>query len=121
MLRTISALLGAPLLMLAMTGCTDVAATDVTLTKETIILDVRTPGEYAGGHLEGAKLLDFNSGELAASLPELSFDAEYVVYCRSGNRSGQALKLMEEAGFTSVTDLGSLEQAAEATTLPIVS
>ena len=84
------------------------------------ILDVRTPEEYAAGHLEGAVLLDFNGGQFAAELPSLDPDAEYVVYCRSGNRAGQAVALMEKAGIGAATNAGSLEQAAKATGLSVV-
>lgn len=86
-----------------------------------MLLDVRTVEEYAAGHLDGAHLLDFNGGDLAAAIPSLDPDAEYLVYCRSGNRSGQAIALMEQAGFTDLTNLGSLEQAAVTTKLPIVN
>lgn len=85
-----------------------------------IILDVRTPAEYATGHLEGAKLLDLNAGEVAEAIPDLDPNAAYLIYCRSGNRAGQALTLMEQAGFTSLTNLGSLERAADATGVSIV-
>lgn len=85
-----------------------------------IIVDVRTPAEFAAGHLEGAQLIDFNAGEVAAAIPTLDPEAEYLVYCRSGSRSGQAIALMEQAGFTDLTNLGSLEQAAETTGLDIV-
>jgi len=85
---------------------------------EVIILDVRTADEYAAGHLEGAEMLDLNGGEVAAAIPTL--DPEYLVYCRSGNRSGQAIALMEQAGFTNLTNLGSLEQAAAATGIDVV-
>ncbi|MFK4760125.1 rhodanese-like domain-containing protein [Microbacterium sp. ZW T5_45] len=87
---------------------------------DTIILDVRTPDEYASGHLAGARLLDYAGGEVAAAVPHLDPDADYLLYCRSGNRSGQALELMERAGFTSLTNLGSLADAADAIGLPIV-
>lgn len=88
--------------------------------KETIILDVRTADEYAAGHLEGAQQLDFNGGEVIAAIPNLDPDVEYLVYCRSGNRSGQSVALMARAGFTKATNLGSLEQAAQATGIAIV-
>ncbi|MHA3683781.1 MBL fold metallo-hydrolase [Leucobacter sp. HY1908] len=84
-----------------------------------IVLDVRTAEEYASGHLEGAQLLDFNGGDLTAAIPALDPEAEYVVYCRSGNRSGQAIALMAQAGFEHLTNLGSLDQAAAATGLPV--
>lgn len=125
MLRKLSALLSAPLLLLALAGCSDpdttTAESEIAITQDTVILDVRTPQEYDEGHLEGARLLDFNSGEVAAAIPQLDPDSEYLVYCRSGNRSAQAIQLMEDAGFEDVTNLGSLEEAAEATTLPIVN
>lgn len=96
------------------------AAAASPVTDETVIIDVRTAAEYAEGHLAGAVKLDLNGGEFAAALPELDPSAEYVVYCRSGNRSGQAVALMEGAGFTQVTNLGSLEEAAAATGIDIV-
>ena len=86
-----------------------------------IILDVRTAGEYSVGHLDGARRYDFNGGELAAALPDLDPRSEYLLYCRSGNRSGQAVALMERVGFTNLTNLGSLEQAAQATGIEIVT
>lgn len=87
---------------------------------DAIVLDVRTPEEFAVGHLDGAKLLDFNGGDLAAAIPQLDPNANYFVYCRSGNRSGQAIALMKKAGFSNLTNLGSLEQAAEQTSIRIV-
>lgn len=86
-----------------------------------IILDVRTPEEFAEGHLEGAQNIDFNAGAVPAALENLDPDAEYIVYCRSGNRSGQVTALMEQAGFSNVTDLGPLQNAADQTGTPIVT
>ncbi len=70
-----------------------------------ITLDVRTPGEYAEGHLEGAQLIDFQSGNFENEISSLDKNATYAVYCRSGNRSGQAVKVMQDAGFTSVFNM----------------
>ena len=95
------------------------AAEPIELTSDTVVIDVRTPGEYAAGHLDGAVNLDLTSGQLASELPALDDDAEYVVYCKSGNRSAQAAQLMEQAGLE-VADAGSMQQAADATGLPIV-
>ncbi|MBN7792543.1 rhodanese-like domain-containing protein [Microbacterium esteraromaticum] len=108
------------LTLTACAGSPSTTAEPIEISTDTVVLDVRTPDEYAGGHLEGSTLLDFNSGELAAAIPNLDPDAEYLVYCRSGNRAGQAIALMEQAGFTTLTNLGSLQQAADATGLPIV-
>ena len=70
-----------------------------------ITLDVRTPGEFAEGHVEGARLIDFQSGNFENEIATLDKNATYAVYCRSGNRSGQAVKVMQDAGFTSVFNM----------------
>ena len=85
-----------------------------------IVIDARTPEEYAGGHVEGARLIDFNGGEVADALPSLDRDAEYVVYCHAGGRAGKTVELMHEAGIENATNLGGLEDAAEKLGLPIV-
>ena len=119
MTRLLLALLGALALLVPLTACT--TPEPVSVDSATVVLDVRTPDEYAAGHLEGAKLLDLNSGDFEAALPSLDVAATYVVYCRSGNRSGQAVAMMEKAGFTAVTDLGAMEDAAKATGLAVVT
>ena len=81
------------------------------------LLDVRTPEEFASGHLEGAA--NINVQELARRLSEIPRDQPVVLYCRSGNRSAQAAQMLQAAGFTSVYDLGGIiawEQAG----LPVV-
>jgi rhodanese-related sulfurtransferase len=70
-----------------------------------ITLDVRTPIEFAEGHIEGARLIDFQSGNFENDIAALDKNATYAVYCRSGNRSGQAVKVMQDAGFTSVFNM----------------
>ncbi len=64
-----------------------------------VILDVRTPAEYAAGHLPGARNVPHT--ELAARIAELDAarDSDIVVYCRSGNRTAQALTVLQQAGF----------------------
>lgn len=75
-----------------------------------VILDVRTPEEYAEGHLAGSVLLDFYAADFEEKLAGLDRDKIYLVYCRSGNRSGQAADLMEEMGFLEVYDMGGINQ-----------
>jgi rhodanese-related sulfurtransferase len=70
-----------------------------------ITLDVRTPGEFAEGHVKGARLIDFQSGNFENEISILDKNATYAVYCRSGNRSGQAVKVMRDAGFTKVFNM----------------
>ncbi len=85
-----------------------------------IILDVRTPEEYQSGHLDGAQLVNFLEGDVHAAIPQLDPTADYLVYCKSGGRSGQAVELMQQSGFTSAVNLGGLEDAAETTGIAIV-
>jgi len=70
-----------------------------------ITLDVRTPGEFNEGHIEGALLVDFQSGNFENEIASLDKSKTYAVYCRSGNRSGQAVKVMSDAGFTDLYNL----------------
>ena len=70
-----------------------------------ITLDVRTPIEFAEGHIEGARLIDFQSGNFENDIAALDKNATYAVYCRSGNRSGQAVKVMQDAGFKNIYNL----------------
>jgi rhodanese-related sulfurtransferase len=70
-----------------------------------ITLDVRTLGEFNEGHIEGALLVDFESGNFENEIAALDKTKTYAVYCRSGSRSGQAVKVMSDAGFTSVYNL----------------
>jgi len=67
-----------------------------------VILDVRTPEEYAEGHIEGAVNMDFYHPGFQVELNKLDKTKTYLVYCRTGNRSGQAFELMKEQRFTEV-------------------
>lgn len=65
-----------------------------------VILDVRTPAEFAEGHLEGAKLLDYlNAEAFDAGVKSLDKTNTYYIYCRSGRRSHGACQKMKAQGF----------------------
>lgn len=64
-----------------------------------ILLDVRTAGEYAQGKLKGATLLDYLHPNFSKKIETLDKEPIYFLYCRSGNRSAQAGKLMSQKGF----------------------
>lgn len=64
-----------------------------------VLLDVRTPEEFAAGHLKGAILIDIKSPDFAKKIGELKKDATYLVYCRSGRRSVTACNEMSAQGF----------------------
>jgi rhodanese-related sulfurtransferase len=72
-----------------------------------IILDVRTPQEFSEGHIEGALNLDFYSPSFKEDLDKLDKTKTYFVYCRTGNRSGQAVKMMESLGFREAYNLST--------------
>lgn len=99
---------------LLLTGCSTSSSTNnlsvtefssKTAESGVVTLDVRTPGEFNEGHIEGAQLIDFQSGNFENEIATLDKSKTYAVYCRSGSRSGQAVKVMSDAGFTSVYNL----------------
>ena len=67
---------------------------------EMVILDVRTPSEYEDAHIESA--INIPVEEIAGRLNELSANDVILVYCRTGNRSGTAVGIMEENGFSKI-------------------
>lgn len=72
-----------------------------------LLLDVRSPGEYSAGHIEGA--INIPVGELQGRLGELGArDRAVVVYCASGTRSAAAQKILMGAGFPTVLNLGPM-------------
>jgi rhodanese-related sulfurtransferase len=73
--------------------------------KGALILDVRTPGEYAQGHVDGSRNIPL--GELAGRLSELNKDTPILACCASGMRSGQAVAMLRRAGFAEVHNAGS--------------
>lgn len=80
-----------------------------------VILDVRTPEEFADGHIENAINLDYYSETFRDELNKLDEGKKYLIYCRSGNRSGKALNIMQELNFREVYNMsgGILEWQAE--------
>ena len=76
---------------------------------EIIILDVRTKEEYDEKHIPGAILIP---NENIKDEPPADFNAEILVYCRSGNRSAQAAKKLIDMGYTEVYDFGGINDWA---------
>lgn len=83
-------------------------AKEIINSQEVIILDVRTPAEYEEGHIEGALLIpDYEIKNLADSkLPDK--DEKILVYCRSGNRSKSAAKVLADMGYTNIYEFGGI-------------
>jgi phage shock protein E len=72
-----------------------------------MLIDVRTPEEFASGHIEGSVNIPVES--LADRLNEVPRDLPLVVYCRTGNRSATAARILVDAGYAPVYDLGGLQ------------
>jgi len=70
-----------------------------------LLLDVRSPGEFAGGHLDGAVNIPIE--QLGQRKGEIETGREVVVYCRSGRRSAMAVPLLTEAGHKMI-DIGTM-------------
>ena len=70
-----------------------------------VVLDVRTPGEFAVGHIKGAINIDVEAGDFDANIAKLDKAKEYAVYCHSGRRSGIATEKMSKSGFTDLKNL----------------
>ena len=86
-----------------------------------VVLDVRTPEEFAEGHLDGAVLVDFYDTDFVDQLAALDTEVPYLVYCRSGNRSGETLGVMEQLGFSSVVDVDGGIVAWSGAGLPVTT
>ena len=76
-----------------------------------VIIDVRTPQEFVAEHIENATNIDFYSEAFRDMLNTLDKNKTYLVYCRTGGRSGSALDIMAELNFQKVYNiLGGINQ-----------
>jgi rhodanese-related sulfurtransferase len=78
------------------------------------VIDVRTPAELLDGMVLGAVNIDLQAPDFRARIAQLDRDAKYLVYCRTGNRSAQAVAIMADLGFTDVVDGGGFPELAAA-------
>lgn len=78
---------------------------------EYVLIDVRTPGEFNGGHVDGALNIPLDEiGRLPEGIPE-DKSTPIFVYCLSGMRSGSAAAILKKNGFTEVHNLGGVSRA----------
>ena len=80
-----------------------------------VIIDVRTPEEFAEGHIEKAVNIDFRSETFRDEVDNLDKNKTYLIYCRSGRRSADALNIMRELNFMKIYHMagGMIEWTAE--------
>lgn len=69
------------------------------------VIDVRTPGEYAGGTIDGAQNIDFYNPDFKKEIAKLDKDVPTLIFCRSGGRSAKALQMFKAEGFDYVLEL----------------
>ena len=70
-----------------------------TKSKQSVLIDVRTAGEFASGSITGARNFDIMSPDFKRQISTLDKNTDYFLFCRSGHRSGQACSLMASQGF----------------------
>ena len=97
---------------LFLTGCSSTSASVSNLgaaeflekasAQDVVLIDVRTPGEFAEGNITNALNIDVQSSSFDSQIAQLDPTKTYALYCRSGNRSGIAAEKMADAGFTSI-------------------
>jgi phage shock protein E len=73
------------------------------------VIDVRTPAEFAAGHIAGAQNIDVEASDFKDRIATLDPKAPYLVYCRSGRRSAIAAQQMVDAGFAEIVDAGGMD------------
>ena len=81
-------------------------ATKLLADPQVTVIDVRTPAEYAAGHLQGAQNMDFRALDFSQQLTKLNPQRRYLVYCATGNRSGMAAALMQQQGISNAVNVG---------------
>ncbi len=86
-----------------------------------ILLDVRTAGEFAAGHLEGAINIDVEGMTFEGEIASLDNTKTYAIYCQSGRRSRIAVETMNKAGFTNLLNLDEGIGSWQAAGLPVVA
>ena len=88
---------------------------------DSVIIDVRSPGEFQMGHVQGALLLPLSDLMGGAALPVEDKNTPIVVYCASGGRSSMAQALLAQMGYSRVTNGGSPQEVAAVFNKPLVA
>ncbi|MGS0827548.1 rhodanese-like domain-containing protein [Shewanella sp. 0m-8] len=112
--KTMTWLLGLSLLLIMFSTLTMAADQDPKVTWQKIeagalVVDVRTPEEFAQGHLPNAINIPYQQIDSAFAKQQIAKDRSVVVYCRSGNRSGIANKMLVGEGYTNVYNGGGYQ------------
>ncbi|MES2571491.1 MAG: rhodanese-like domain-containing protein [Verrucomicrobiota bacterium] len=87
--------------------------------KKVVVLDLRTPEEFASGHIAGARNIDFNGADFKEKIGALDKSQSYVVHCAAGGRSTRSLPVFDEQQFKSILHLDGGLKAWTAAGKPI--
>jgi rhodanese-related sulfurtransferase len=113
----VAAIVAAVSITFGVTGC---APENIDMSSVTAVIDVRTPEEFATGHLDGAVNIDWQGATFFEEIAKFDPAGTYIIYCRSGNRSSQAIDALTDMGYVNLTNGGGVNDAAAVTGLPIV-
>jgi rhodanese-related sulfurtransferase len=105
-------------------GATNLGAADFQAKAQeagVVTIDVRTSGEFIGGHLENAINIDVEAMNFDSEIAKLDKHTTYAVYCRSGRRSQVAVDRMKDAGFTKLFNLNAGVEDWISAGLPLVT
>ncbi|MEN9872957.1 MAG: hypothetical protein RL450_892 [Actinomycetota bacterium] len=121
-MKLLKFVVGALIAVFATTSLTACATETYDPTAYAAIIDVRTPEEWAEGHLQGAVRMGIADSDFASQLATLDPAKDYYIYCRSGNRAGQAIDYMRSVGFTGeLINGGAVANAATQLGLEVVT
>ena len=115
---------------LALSGCSGSAGSSASSSANTtsagakasgpVIIDLRSAEEFKKGHLEGAVNYDFSSGDFSSQISSLDHSSQYQLY-GSADQPKMASAVMRNAGFSGVTELGTLDAAKKTTGAKVVT
>lgn len=118
-LKVIAASFAALFIATSLAGCAE--PEQVAVEDYAMVIDVRTPEEFNDGHLEGAERIGIADSDFLERIDALDKTEDYYIYCRSGNRAGQAINAMLDLGFTGeLVNGGSVGNASSQTGLAVV-
>ena len=106
-------------MLLAVGGCCSPGQCRITMEKNAVLLDVRTPTEYQKGYLQGAINLPQADVDKKAAAVVPTKDTPVYVYCRGGREATMATEKLLKQGYTDVHNLGAMKNAREKLNLPI--
>lgn len=86
---------------------------------DVVLVDVRTPAEYAEGHIRDSRLIDYYDRRFATTIQSLPRDVDVVLYCRSGRRSADAKHMLDSMGYTHVMNMAGGIVAWQANHFPV--